>query len=252
MIASLPMYARLSNRAAHDAFWRLVRDDLRDRGIAAPDQLDHEIDHMASWAHPDLALGQICNLPLRAQFKDHVTTIGTADYGLAGCPPGYYRSVFVVRRDCTATRPEQMAKTRFVFNDPLSQSGYGSAQLWAQDHGIQFTPFARTGSHRASIAAVATGDGDIAAIDAQTWWIEQAETQQTAELKVIGYTKPSPGMTFITRKGQDFRPYFAAISDAIAQLSPDHVAILRLKSIIALPNSAYDLPFPPKQSAIPA
>lgn len=252
MIASLPMYARLSNREAHDALWALIRNGLHDRCIAAPDSLDHETDHMVGWADPDLVLGHICNLPLRTQFTDKVTIIGAADYGLEGCPPGHYRSVFVVRNDCTAEAPEEMTKTRFVFNEPLSQSGYGSAQIWAHARGFQFNAFAKTGSHHASISAVATGSGDIAAIDAQTWWIEQAENAQTARLKIIGHTDPSPGMTFITRKGQDSQPYFEAIRDAIAQLSPQHAQVLRLNAVVSLPISAYDLPFPPKPARIPA
>lgn len=252
MIASLPMYARLSNRAAHNAFWELVRDGLRDRGIAAPDQLDHEIDHMLSWAHSDLVLGQICNLPLRAEFIEHVTVIGTADYGLDGCLPGYYRSVFIVRRDNTATCPSDMAKKRFAFNEPLSQSGYGAAQLWAQEHGFQFQQSQKTGSHRASIAAIAEGVADIAAIDAHTFWIEQNENPATNKVKVIGHTYPSPGMTFITRKGQDPDPYFSAIDTAISQLPSEHARVLGLQAIISLPGSAYDLPILPKQTAIPA
>lgn len=250
MIASLPMYARLSNRAAHDELWALIKDGLRNRGIAAPDNLDHETDHMNSWADPDLVLGQICNLPLRTQFADKVTIIGAADYGLEGCPAGHYRSVFVVRNESTAQTPEDMAEARFVFNEPLSQSGYGSAQVWAQERGFQFNAFAKTGSHRASIAAVATGNGDIASVDAQTWLIEQVENPQTAQLKIIGHTDPSPGMTFITRKGQDSRPYFEAIRDAIAQLASEHAQVLRLNAIVPLPKSAYDLPFAPKQAAI--
>lgn len=252
MIASLPMYARPSNRLAHDHLWSMIRDGLRDRGVAAPDELDHETNHMEGWARPDLVLGQICNLPYRALFRDKVTVIGTADYGVDGCPLGHYRSVFVVRKDCSATAPQDMAQTRFAFNELLSQSGYGAPQLWAQQHGFQFEALAKTGSHRASIAAVAEGQVDIASIDAHTWWIELAENPQANTLKVIGHTAPSPGMTFITRDGQHPAPYFAAISDAIAALPREHGQILGLKGIIALPHSAYDLPFPPKQAAIPA
>jgi ABC-type phosphate/phosphonate transport system substrate-binding protein len=252
MIASLPMYARPSNRAAHETLWALIRDALRTRGVTAPDALDHDIDHMDSWAHADLVLGQICNLPLRAVFMDKVTVIGASDYGLDGCPPGYYRSNFVVRNDCPAQDPTAMFDANFVCNEPLSQSGYGSAQLWARTHGNQFKLSARTGSHRASIAAVANGTGDIAAIDAQTWRIECAENPQTAALKVIGHTAPTPGMTFITRKGQDPQPYLQAITTAIGQLPDDAAQILGLKAIVALGATAYDLPFPPEPEAIMA
>jgi hypothetical protein len=250
MIASFPMYARASNRDAHDALWALIHDRLLDRGIDAPQQLDHDRDHMSAWGRDDLVLSQICNLPYRAQFFDQVTPIGAADYGLEGCAPGYYRSVFVVHQDSTATTPEAMSKHRFAFNDTLSQSGYGSAQLWADARGFLFDATRETGSHHASIAAVAGGTADIAAIDAQTWWIEQSENPLTAKLKVIGYTDPTPGMTFITRKGQDSRPYFDAITAAIEALDAGHAQVLGLKRIIALPQTAYDLPFPPKQQAI--
>ena len=252
MIASLPMYARPSNRAAHDELWALIRDGLHDRGVAAPDSLDHVTDHLAGWARDDLVLSQICNLPYRARFKDHVTLIGAADYGLDGCAPGYYRSVFVARADSAAQSPQEMAQDRFVCNEQLSQSGYGAAQLWAERHGFQFRLHTETGSHNASIVAVADSTADIAAIDPQTRRIETAENPLVARLKVIGHTDPSPGQSFIARKGQDPQPYFEAIAEAIAALTPQDAALLGVKGIVALPQSAYDLPIPPKQSAIPA
>lgn len=252
MIASLPMYARASNKAAHDTLWALIRDNLRAHGVPAPDGLDHDIVHMDSWGHEDLVLGQICNLPLRAVFMDKVTVIGAADYGLDGCPPGHYRSNFIVHHDCPAENPAAMFDARFVCNEPLSQSGYGAAQLWAQAQGSQFQLSATTGSHRASIEAVATGTGDIAAIDAQTWRIECAENPQTQALKVIGHTAPSPGMTFITRERQNPQPYFAAITNAISQLHPQAADVLGLRAIIALDPFAYNLPFPPERAASPA
>lgn len=252
MIASLPMYARASNRAALDRLWGLIRDRLQLRGVAAPHELDHSIDHLESWAHPDLCLGQICNLPYRAKFKDKVTVIGAADFGLQDCAPGYYNSVFVVRSDCPENAPKALADARFAYNVTLSQSGYGAPLLWAQRHGFQFRPTLATGSHHASIAAVAEGRGDIAAIDAQTWWIETGENPLTETLKIIGRTDSSPGMTFITRHGQDPVPYFEAIADAISQMTLDDAQTLGLKAIVALPQTAYDLPFPPKLQAIPA
>ncbi|PJI91228.1 phosphonate ABC transporter substrate-binding protein [Yoonia maricola] len=252
MIASLPMYARLSNRAAHDALWGLIRNGLRDRGIAAPDTLDHDTDHMDGWARPDLVLGHMCNLPYRGLFHDNVTLIGASDYGLEGCAPGYYRSVFVVHADSHADTPQDMAQGRFVCNDQWSHSGYGAPQLWAQARDFTFNLHAETGSHTTSIAAVAEGRADIAAIDVQTWRIETRENPLVTRLKTIGYTDPSPGQSFVTSKGQDPQPYFEAIGEAITALSPDDASILGLHGIIALPPSAYDLPFPPKQAAIPA
>ncbi len=252
MIASLPMYARTANRAAHDRLWTLIRDGLRDHGIAAPDALDHDIDHIDGWARHDLVLGQMCNLPYRARFKDHVTLIGASDYGLADCPPGHYRSAFVARADNPAQTPTDMADARLAYNDALSQSGYGAPQLWAAARGFRFKPHVETGSHHASIGAVAQGDADIAAIDGQTWRMETADNQLTARLKIIGYTDTSPGQSFVTRRGADPQPYFDAITQAIADLQPADAQILGLKAIVALPETAYDLPLPPEATKIPA
>ena len=245
MIASLPMYARPSNRRAYDALWSLIAEGLRARGIAAPDLLDHETSHIAGWKRPDLILGQICNLPYRLAFREKVTRIGAADYGLDGCAPGYYRSVFIARASEGQCTPEQFADRRFAKNDIYSQSGYGAAQLWAAQHGFQFTNLLETGAHRSSIAAVATGRADIAAIDAQTWRMAEQDMPEVANLQIIGATDPSPGMSFITAGKTDPAPYFAAISDAIAGLNTPHQQTLGLVGIVALDDSAYDLPFPP-------
>lgn len=252
MIAALPMYARPENRAAHDALWALIRDNLRAAGLAAPDSLDHQIGHMESWAHPDLALGQICNLPYRARFQDHVTLIGNADYEIEGCAPGTYNSVIIARADDPRDTPQAFSGAAFAYSEALSNSGYGAAYLWAQVHGISLHPTLHTGSHAASIAAVRSGNADFAAIDAHTWWIEcTRDAALTLALKVIDRTATSPGMAFITRTGEDPAAYFAAISAAISALPESARTTLRLRGIVRLPSAAYDIPLPPDPAKLP-
>lgn len=242
MIASLPMYDRPVNAAAHDALWMLIRDNLRDAGVAAPEALDRKTDHMDGWARPDLVLSQICNLPLRALFAGKVALIGAADYGLAGCPTGHYNSVLVVRKDAKGETPKDFSKGRFVVNAMLSHSGYEAAQAWALRHGFAFAPPLVAGAHDASLRAVATGDADIASIDAQTWWMQQKDMPEASQVRVIGVTDTSPGMTFITKTGEDTAVYFAAIEAAIAALCAKDSAILGLRGIKSLPAVDYDIP----------
>jgi len=252
MIAALPMYARPVNRSAHDALWQLIRDNLRESGIAAPDALDHEIDHLEILARDDLVLAQICNLPYRKVFRDRVTLIGASDYGFEGCPEGHYRSHFVVHRDNPATEPMNLQNARFICNDTLSQSGYGAPQLWAQARGGAFRNVTTSGGHFASIKAIASGDADVAAIDAQSWRLAVAEAAHTDAVKIIGHTDTSPGQSFVTRKDQDPAPYLAAIKAAIADLSAVHATTLGLRDIIKLPSSAYNLPIPQAPAPIEA
>ena len=252
MIASLPMYDRPANAAAHDAFWALVRDNLRESGMDAPDFLDRETAYASGWGRADLVLGQICNLPLRAHFMGKVTIIGTSDYGLAGCPAGHYNSVFVVHRDAVGDTPSDFATARFAANSLMSHSGYGAPQAFAQAHSFSFRAPLITGAHDRSLAYIADRRADIAAIDAQTWAMQQHDTAQTDQLRVIGTTGHTPCMTFITRLGEDPAAYFTAIDAAIRGLPASGAQILGLKQIVRLPAADFDLPMPPLPQTIDA
>lgn len=245
MIASLPMYDRPANAAAHDALWVLIRDNLRGAGVAAPDRLDRDVDYMAGWERPDLVLGQICNLPLRAMPMGKVTVIGTSVYGLKACPRGHYNSYIIVHRDRTGADPRAFSTARLAVNSLMSHSGYGAPQAWAKLRGFVFSAPFVTGSHDASLCAVATRRADIAAVDAQTWWMQQADMDEVAEVAIIGVTPAAPGQTFITRAGEDKQVYFAAIEAALADLTARDQTILGLRGIHNLPQSDFDMPMPP-------
>jgi len=239
VIASLPMYDRPENRAAHDTLWTLIRDGLLARGLDAPDALDRDTPYDEGWGRPDLVLGQICNLPWRARFRDRVTLIGASDYGLEDAGPGEYYSVIVARADDPAPG------FRFALSDPLSNSGWDSGQDWAARNGVPIRPTLVTGSHAESLRAVAEGRADLAAIDAVTWRNLLRWDQLAQEMRVLGRSAPSPGQSFITRAGQDPAPYRDAIAQAIRALPAPEAEMLGLRAIVALPPSAYDRPLPP-------
>lgn len=239
MIAALPMYDRPENRAAHDLLWSLIRDGLRARGIEAPDALDRETPYDESWARPDLVLGQICNLPWRARFRERVTLIGASDYGLPGAGPGEYYSLIVARADDPQPGP------RFALNDPLSNSGWDAGQDWARRAGVPIRPTLVTGSHAESLRAVAEARADLAAIDAITWRMLETWDPLARQVRVLDRTASSPGQSFITRAGQDPSPYREAIAEAIRTLPRPEADLLGLRAVVALPLSAYGRPLPP-------
>ena len=244
MFAALPMYDRPENAAAHDALWSLIRDGLAALGIPAPDALDRRTHHMEGWARPDLVLGQICNLPYRAAFRDRVTAIAAADYALPETPPGHYHSLFIVRADDPARRPQDCTGYRFAFNEALSQSGWGAPSDWARANGLALSPALRTGAHVLSLRAVATGQADLAAIDAVTFRNLSRWDPLAPAVRVIGRTHATPGMTFITAPGRDPAPYRAAIAGAITALTADLRNTLGLQGIVILPPESYDIPLP--------
>lgn len=239
MIAALPMYDRPENRDAHDLLWGLIRDGLRARGIAAPEALDRETPYDESWARPDLVLGQICNLPWRALYRDRVTLIGASDYGLEDAGPGEYYSVIIARADDPAPG------RRFALNDPLSNSGWDAGQDWARRKGIPIRPTLVTGSHAESLRAVAEGHADLAAVDAITWRMLRRWDPLAGQVHVLDRTASSPGQSFITAAGQDPAPFRDAIAQAISDLPTSEAEMLGLRAIVALPLSAYGRPLPP-------
>ncbi len=246
MIAALPMYARADNRAAHDALWAGIRDILHAQGIPAPETLDHETAHDAVWDRDDLLLGHICNLPYIAHYQNRLTYIGTSDYGLHDTPAGYYRSLYIVRHDDRAKTPEDCADYRFAYNDPMSRSGWGAPHAHMTRLGLALKPTLETGAHRASLRAVAQGDADLAAIDAQSWWMDR-HTQDASSCRIIGQTDASPGQTFVTAYPQHANALRTAIPAALADLPPAHLMTLGLRGIVDIDKRIYAaLPIPPK------
>jgi ABC-type phosphate/phosphonate transport system substrate-binding protein len=206
--------------------------------------LDRETAYDAGWARDDLLLGQICNLPYRAKFRDRVTRIASADYGLPDTPAGYYHSVFVVRTQDAARGLAPAALGRFAYSDAQSQSGWGGPLAAITAQGLAFHTTVRTGAHLASVHAVAAGDADLTGVDAVTWRMLQKWEPAAKDLTAIGRCCVSPGMTFITGRDNDPAPIREALAAAIADLAPEHAEILGLRGIAELPDHAYDIPLP--------
>lgn len=247
MIASLAMYDFGPAMAANDRLWALIRDGLRARGVDAPDALTRgESAYWPAWQSPDLVLSQTCGYPFRARLHDKVTYVGTPDYGVEGCPPSHYRSVFVARSDDPRQTLTDFDGAAFAYNEDLSQSGWAAPQTHAAKLGLSLPPALKTGGHRLSALAVAEGRADIASLDAVTHSLLLDAEPAMAWLKVVGMTDPTPGLPYITAAGADAGAIFDAVAAAIADLSPADRATLHLKGITRIPTAAYlAVPNPP-------
>ena len=254
MIASLGMYDFGPAQAANDRLWALVQDSLRDQGIDAPDALTRgETAYWDAWQSPDLFLSQTCGYPFRARLHDRVSYVGTPDYGVEGCPPGHYRSVFVARADDPRQTLTEFDGARFAYNEALSQSGWAAPQNHAAKLGLRLPPTLQSGGHRLSALAVAEGRADIAALDAVTYAMLQQVEPQVAGLRTVALTDPTPGLPYITAAGQDPEPIFTAVSEAIAALPASDRATLRLKGLVRIPLASYlAVPNPPSPEQIAA
>jgi ABC-type phosphate/phosphonate transport system substrate-binding protein len=256
MIASLGMYDRAETARALDRFWAAIRDGLGRRRITAPKTLTRgKAAYWPAWQAPDLVFSQTCGLPFRAVLHKTVDLIGTPDHAVEGCPPGYYRSVFVARANDPRPWPEAFSGAPFAVSEALSQSGWAAAAAWFAARGLDLCPAFETGSHHQSALAVLHKRADFAAIDAVTWSLMFAHEHWTAGLKVIGHTDPSPGLPCITARGGDTKAMFDAVAGAIAAIGPTDRATLRLRGIIHIPAASYlalSIPDAPVFAATPA
>lgn len=245
MIAALGMYDRAETAASNDRLWWLMRDALRDMGQTAPDNLSRgELAEWKGWLSPDLLFSQTCSLPFRAKLAGRVNIIATPDYGLDGCAAGYYRSVYVARKDAGFERLQDVAGLDFAYNEALSHSGWAAPYADHGARGLRLNPTLHTGAHRSSALAVAKGHAIYAAIDALTWQMITAYDDFADQLMVIGNTPASPALPYITL--QDPVPLRAAFAQAIAALGVSDRASLHLRGLVTFAEADYlALPIPP-------
>ena len=245
-IAALQMYLRPETKAAHDRYWSAIRAALGqgDESLSHPDDLE------AVWSDPALLLSQTCGLPYRAFLKDRVQLVGTPDYAIEGCAPGFYCSVLLVRKDDPRSTACDFVGTRFARNMVQSQSGWAAPQAYLQslDADLSFAGnIVETGAHAASAQAVAEGRADIASLDAVTWRLCQRYDPCAAELREIARTEPTPGLPYITSLSSDAAKLRAAIAQAISQLTAEDRETLMLKAITSIPRERYVAePIPPE------
>jgi len=240
VIASLAMYDFGPAEAANDRFWGLIHQQLAQRGIKAPAVLTRgEGAFFPAWTAPDLVLSQTCGYPFRARLQGRVAYVGTPDFGLPGCAPGHYCSVFVVRAEDPRPSLTDFDGAGFAYNEGLSQSGWAAPKVHAEALGLRLPPVLRTGGHRLSARAVAEGRADIAALDAVTWDMMQGVDPVAGQLRVIARTDPTPGLPYIAALGCDVAATFDAVAAAIAALAPADRRALRLNGLVRIPEAAY-------------
>lgn len=222
--ASLPMYDWPQVSRAWDELWRGARALLAEAGIAAEPELRRSSDHTAAWLAPDLLLGQTCGWPFISRLADAVVPFARFDFDIGAARPGDYRSVFVMRRaDAPAKEvaPAEFGEAiargalRLAVNGIDSQSGWRAlSECLSRNVVLAKDRAAVTGSHVASIRAVAGRQADFAAIDAVSWRLAQDHEPAAAALAVVARSRDTPGQPLICAPA--FARHAPAVRDALA------------------------------------
>jgi len=224
-IASFPMYDWPEVAWAHDELWAAIAGRLNTAGITAPSKIDRtrEADHV--WRDRGLVVSQTCGFPFSTRLRGMVRFVAVPSYSVTGCEGAHYSSMIVTRKTEPVEAVGRFAGRRFAYNAADSLSGHVALRVAMKEAGIDPTKveWIQTGSHRASIQAVANEGADIAAIDAVCWaFALRHEPESASRLKVIGVTPLRPGLPFITaayRPESDVATIRAALRSALADPS---------------------------------
>ncbi len=247
-IAVLPMYDFPWTAAANDALWAAISARLDEAGIEAPKALTRGGDLDAHWRDPRLVFGQTCGYPYVTRLKDTVALIAAPEYAFPGCEGTSHRS-FIIRR---ATDPRRaLAEFRGAaagLNAHDSNTGMNLFRA-AIAPIVGAAPFFRaivvTGSHEASVAAVADGRAGLASIDCVSFaLLARGRPELLDRVAVVAETATSPGLPFIAAAGLG-APAIAAVREALfAALADPNLAEARsalgLKGARAASPADYD------------
>ncbi len=250
MRASLPMYDLPELAAATAAWWDGLARAFRTEGIAeVPDRLTACPPLPEHWLHPDLLFSQTCGYPLTHALSGKVRLVATPCYDAPGCAGPSYRSLLIVAEDSRAGTLEGLRGARCAFNSVDSQSGYNVLRAMAAllARGDRFFGEAiRTGSHRASIAAVRSGAAEICAVDCVTHaLLARHAPAALAGTRVLCETPAAPSLPYVTAGEADDQLIERLRSGLKHALAAPSLAAARDDLLITgaepLPLDAYDV-----------
>lgn len=248
MRAALPMHDWPHLRADTDQFWSHWAAALRANGIAAPESLSRDRPAEDCWNDPAMLVTQICGLPYVSGLCQQFRLVAIPHYRTDGCKGSRYRSVLAMHRNRMGSTLLSFAGGTVAISAWHSHSGHTAlvGALHAAGGSLPFFDRALvTGSHAASMKAVADGRADLAAVDCVTWALAgDAGFPPREHLASAGMTPPAPGLPLVTRRdAEDGRA--AILLETLQETLADPALAtvcqrLRIRGATAVKDSAYD------------
>lgn len=201
--AGLPMYDLAELRAATDAWWTGIARALRREGIDdIPERLTRDLSTEAIWRRPDLLLSQICGYDIVGERRQRLTYVATPFYTAPGCDGPLYRSHIVVPANAPAQTIEELRGLRCAINGYMSHSGCNALRATvaplARD-GRFFSSVTVSGGHALSLALLASGAADVAAIDCITYALmARCQSRLVEDTRIVAQTVAAPVGPYVT------------------------------------------------------
>jgi ABC-type phosphate/phosphonate transport system substrate-binding protein len=231
VIAALPMYP--APAVIGEAYQRWLEETLQLLGIQRRDNWQGSLHEL--WLHPRLLLAQTCGFPLVTELKKQVRVVGRPCFTLPDASAGQHCSLLLVRRDDPRQSLPEFFDCQGAYNSLDSNSGMNLLRHALIPHvreGRFFRHLEATGSHRQSIAHVATGIADLAAIDSVTFaYLARHAPNEVAGVRVVERTANAPTLPYITSlHGPEPGLLREAMNAALAHL-PEVAAVLAITTV---------------------
>ena len=152
----------------------------------------------------DLLIGHTCGYPLMTRLHDALTPLCVPCFDVPGASGRYYSSQFIVPSDSPIESLQQCRGKTVAINGRDSNSGmnvlrHALARLGARPH--YFAETCITGSHRASLEAVASNRAQLAAIDCVSYQLLADQNPDLiAAVKIIGQSEQTCGLPLVMPK----------------------------------------------------
>jgi ABC-type phosphate/phosphonate transport system substrate-binding protein len=200
-IAVLPMYNFPWTAAANDALWAAISARLVGTGVHAPVSLARGGDLAALWLDPGLIFGQTCGYPYMTDLRDSVTLIATPEYAFPGCEGASHRSFIIRRASDSRGELSEFRGSTAALNAYDSNTGMNLFRATIAPIAGE-APFFRTivvtGSHEASMEAVADGRADLASIDCVSFALfGRGRPELIERIALVAESPLSPCLPFI-------------------------------------------------------
>lgn len=202
------MYDMPEVAAATDAWWAGIARHLAAAGVAnVPSGLSRPGEGAEFWLRADILFSQTCGYPLVTELAGVVRLLAVPCYDAPGCTGADYSSLIIVGSDGIWKEFGELRGATCAVNSANSWSGHHALRvLIARENGQggSFCNAIESGGHAASIAAVAAGRADFAAIDCVTHAIlSRYRPEAVLGTRVLCRTPAMPGLPLIAGKAAE-------------------------------------------------
>jgi ABC-type phosphate/phosphonate transport system substrate-binding protein len=153
------------------------------------------------WTSDRLLFGQTCGYPFASRLHPRIRLLGAPIYALPGCEGATHRSFVIVKASSKVRRLAGLAGASAVVNADDSMTGrhlLGDAVADIGGRAGFFASVRVSGSHARSLAMVALGEADVAAIDCVSYaHLARAKPELVAETRILHRSSPTPTLPFV-------------------------------------------------------